>query len=206
MTPEQLKHYKKAGRFTAIYDPKIREDLLDVNVPFIGKNIDVYPDDTSTIGSGTYEPISYPPYKGQYSFLSNIILGWIPEEDLNDLTIVDEGNVTPEYTALNGNILIAQFLEFVKETNEESFLYGSWSSSDNELFAWEDEFLLFDKSWDRLMLAVHKMRNVGVTGGVFYDLRDALLNADIVAAWNEVVEFIHWYNERRNNKRESTHC
>lgn len=52
----------------------------------------------------------------------------------------------------------------------------------------------FDSSWDLLMPVV-KLISERVRGGVTYDLRDALLRADIDEAYKEVVSVIVWYNQ-----------
>ncbi len=53
------------------------------------------------------------------------------------------------------------------------------------------------REWEWIMPAVRKIYATGISGGITYDLRNALVSADIEAVWEEVVEIIQWYNQNQ---------
>jgi hypothetical protein len=54
----------------------------------------------------------------------------------------------------------------------------------------------FNSSWDWIMKAVKKINETGYSGGILYDLRQALMNADEETAFEEIVKFCLWYKEK----------
>jgi hypothetical protein len=65
------------------------------------------------------------------------------------------------------------------------FMYGKNAVGHNQ----------YDTSWSELMYAVKKLYDIGISGGVAEDLRNALRKGDIEETFNEVVIFIQWYNK-----------
>lgn len=83
LTPEQLAHYIKGGYFEAVYMPK-RKDVSLSSLLEVGNKIIVWP-------NIIFAPIQFvEPFLGQMAFDSNSLEGWIPDEDLDKLTIIDE--------------------------------------------------------------------------------------------------------------------
>ena len=95
MTEEQFNHYIKGGKFTAVYNPPKTSDLSQDNLARIGRSCVVY---QNMIISPLQSPESH---KGQHAFDADIISGWCPEEDFENLTILDEFREhfepTPQY-------------------------------------------------------------------------------------------------------------
>ena len=59
------------------------------------------------------------------------------------------------------------------------------------------EDMKYDRDWNWLMSVVEEINNTGKSGGIKYGLFDALGNADIERAFNEVVGFIEWFNLKK---------
>lgn len=89
MNKKELEHYLKGGKFTCIYNPKMMD--IDTNSKsFIGKTITVWQ-------NIVVNPIiEYKEFVGQHAFNTDEIHGWFPEEDIKDLTIIDEFIDNPE--------------------------------------------------------------------------------------------------------------
>ena len=90
MTEKQFNHYIKGGMFNATYNPKVTSDIDASSKLKIGKKIVVYQ-------NTQIAPLQeYPQYRGQHAFSSREIFGWFPEEDIEDLEIIDEFIEFPE--------------------------------------------------------------------------------------------------------------
>ncbi len=86
MTRDQIKHYLLGGKFEAIYNPPSL-DISSENKRLIGSTIEVYQNCLNTpVQHGEYDGR----WEGQYRFTSPSIGGWFPEEDIQDLKIIDE--------------------------------------------------------------------------------------------------------------------
>lgn len=83
MTKEQIEHYKKGGVFTATFNPESK-DLSSRSLMSLGKTIRVWP---NIIGCPV---VQVSEFEGDFPFNSRSVDGWIPERDLQDLTIIDE--------------------------------------------------------------------------------------------------------------------
>lgn len=93
MTKEQLIHYLKGGIFTGTWMPK-RSDTADYHKK--GTEIRLWQNMLITpIAPEEYEGTNW---EGQYRFSSDSIYGWFPEEDVENLQIVDEYIEFPEST------------------------------------------------------------------------------------------------------------
>lgn len=88
MTPEQRKHYLNGGKFSATYNP-LSMDLSGETKAVIGTKITVYQNCVNS-------PILEDTFNGQFRFNSPSIHGWLPEEDVTDLEIIDEFIDFPE--------------------------------------------------------------------------------------------------------------
>ena len=84
MTKEQLIHYLDGGIFTATYSPIVKHDLPTANIILDGQTIRV---SQNMMINPLITPIEY---QGQHAFDGEQIYGWIPEQDLKDLVILDE--------------------------------------------------------------------------------------------------------------------
>lgn len=83
MTKEQIEHYRKGGVFMATYMPKVTSDLRE-NVNEVGKRLKVWQNVISSILVTPKE------YEGQFPFNADEVYGWIPEQDLDNLEMIDE--------------------------------------------------------------------------------------------------------------------
>lgn len=115
---------------------------------------------------------------------------------------------------LEGNKLIAEFIGWSQQLDVEERWYGAWFDQHGVRKAWPKghEPLLFHKSWDWLMPVVEKIDSrtpydpcvtieynwcsIKVPDGRF-DI-GIIGNSRIEATWKAVVEFIKWYNEKKN--------
>jgi hypothetical protein len=113
---------------------------------------------------------------------------------------------------IENNILIALFMggKWTKDEygggfyNPEEFLNYEWykNSSDSLIFRNLNN-LNYHSSWDWLMPCIDKITDMNEywkyqeTGGQFG--RDDLINAKFIErTWENVVEFIKWYNQSKN--------
>lgn len=115
MTNEELAHYAKGGIFRAFYRPKT-VDIPGRNLSQIGRFIEVHQNMECT-------PIVEPGrWSGQFRFNSTAVYGWFPEEDLDDLTIVNAFVDNPQK--------LPQFIYKMTYTEEEqlrpNFGNGPW--------------------------------------------------------------------------------
>ncbi len=62
----------------------------------------------------------------------------------------------------------------------------------------------FNREWNWLMSVVDKINELGIGGGIMYDLRDALTGANIDLAYIEIVNIIKWYNGKIFSKDSSS--
>lgn len=83
MTPEQIVHYHKGGKFKAIYSPTVTHDLSTANRQRIG-------DKAIIVQNMINSPMITGRYKGQHMFNTDIINGYCPEEDFKEIEIIDE--------------------------------------------------------------------------------------------------------------------
>lgn len=83
LTIEQISHYLKGGMFKATYNPP-HLDIGDNNKLVIGTTITVH---QNMINSPLQTPIEY---KDQHAFNSDSIGGWFPEEDIENIIILDD--------------------------------------------------------------------------------------------------------------------
>lgn len=100
MNKEQFEHYIKGGMFKGIYNPKITFDLSQRNLILmreeiqLSQNLQICP-----IQDGEYRSSSSGKsrYVGQFRFNSDQIDGMFPEEDIENLEIINEfvDNVEP---------------------------------------------------------------------------------------------------------------
>lgn len=84
MNRNEILHYLKGGKFTAIYNPKV-DDISDKHKQLSGRKAIIHQNCLNS-------PIFDDKYKGQYRFwidLDNKRF-WHPEEDFDDITIIDE--------------------------------------------------------------------------------------------------------------------
>lgn len=89
MTKEQFEHYIKGGLFKATYKP-IGLDISDASRRMAGSTIEVNQNVIVT-------PIQSPEkWKGQHCFNSPSINGWLPEEDITIIEMIDEFIDFPE--------------------------------------------------------------------------------------------------------------
>lgn len=96
-------------------------------------------------------------------------------------------------TTEENNKLIAEFIEVPKhEPDTRTGTY--WEVNENDLY--ETSELKYHTSWDWLMRVVEHISYTGITGGILYDLNNALSIADIDGAYKAIVVFINWYNKR----------
>jgi len=86
--PEMMKHYFSDGLFSAIYSPRVIDDLSLHNKLQIGNRLIVK-------ANVVKSPIIATKYQGQYRFNSSSIRGWFPEEDISELQIIKHGNGIP---------------------------------------------------------------------------------------------------------------
>jgi hypothetical protein len=93
--------------------------------------------------------------------------------------------------------LIAEFMG-VTEVSNGLIFNNQFTPEIKGNVRYGDDFaqMKFYSSWDWLMPVVEKIHETGIGGGLLYGLRDALLNANINKAYEEVVEFIQWYNKK----------
>jgi hypothetical protein len=89
MNKEQLEHYLKGGHLTATYKPKSL-DISAKSKMFINFEIEVY---QNMITSPLQSPERW---IGQHAFNSKDIEGWFPEEDIENLKIINKFKDTPE--------------------------------------------------------------------------------------------------------------
>ncbi len=94
MDKEKLKHYLKGGKFIAIYNPKSM-DISWKSQFFISQKVIIY---QNIIISPIITPLRY---SGQHAFNCDSIYGWSPEEDFDDIEIIDvfieSPNRLPQY-------------------------------------------------------------------------------------------------------------
>ena len=83
MNAEQLKHYVNGGKFKATYKPKFL-DIAPESMLMIGREIIVHQNMIN------YPILEVERYVGQHAFNSDKIYGWFPEEDLENLEVIDE--------------------------------------------------------------------------------------------------------------------
>jgi hypothetical protein len=118
-------------------------------------------------------------------------------------------------TVLNGNKLIAEFLESWYDTGLEP----AYFVKNNEAYGLED--LIFHESWDWLMSVVEKIESIHddfhgyfgchiISNGCTISgtkLKPGVVNAyfdqiysdtKIQSVWQAVVGFIKWYNKEKN--------
>lgn len=108
MNKEQLVHYYKGGKFRATYSPKT-SDTKDYYKK--GRTIEVYQNCLITpIQEGEYGKN----WAGQLRFNSHNIYGWFPEEDIENLEIINE------------------FIEYPEKTKK--YCYRLTYTKDNQLF------------------------------------------------------------------------
>ncbi len=90
LTKEQFEHYIKGGKFEAVYNPIVTDDLSEDNNCMIGDTIVVFQ-------NMIISPLMETNYFNQHAFNSDDIYGWIPEEDITIIKIFDEyiDNVEP---------------------------------------------------------------------------------------------------------------
>jgi len=67
-----------------------------------------------------------------------------------------------------------------------------------QYYPFDSKELAFHISWDWLMPVVERVSSM-IYGGTVYDLRGALLNADIDRVYKELVEIIEWYNQKQTS-------
>ena len=83
MNKEQKEHYLKGGRFKAIYNPKSL-DISNESKQYIGKSVIIEQNIIIT-------PLITPEkFAGQHAFNCSDIYGWSPEEDFDNIEIIDD--------------------------------------------------------------------------------------------------------------------
>ena len=121
MTKEQIKHYLKGGKFTAVFKP-VMLDLSEENKEQIGKQVECHQNvEVSPVREEEYSPDVW---VGQHRFDTDLITGYVLEEDLSELTIVNEFIDTPEMLPVHQynmifttrEQLVANFGNDVKDT------------------------------------------------------------------------------------------
>ena len=106
-----------------------------------------------------------------------------------------------------GNKLIAEFMGLKPESDSDNRYFDC----PNRLYEYDidhykisntctPERMIYHKSWDWLMPVVEKISMTGYLGGIKYALFDALGNANLEAAYKEIVSYIKWYNEKMKYK------
>jgi hypothetical protein len=101
-------------------------------------------------------------------------------------------------TTKEGNRLIADFMQLSYDKDK-----GIWRGVLNDVHP-----LSYHFSWDWLIPVINKIRALRVRDGILVDgliapymnklgsLKRALLKCDILKTWEEVVNFIKWYNNK----------
>lgn len=82
MDKNQLEHYLKGGMFSGIFNPKVL-DIIEKDKKQIGKTMVFYQ-------NVLISPILQTDRIGQFRFNSIELFGWVPEEDIENLTIIDK--------------------------------------------------------------------------------------------------------------------
>lgn len=106
---------------------------------------------------------------------------------------------TIEKTTEEKNVLIAEFMGYEKIVFPETSKYlGQYTNPiSKRVYAVED--LDFDSDWNWLMLVVEKINKTGKYGRILNDMRNGLINTDIQKTFTACVEFIEWYNLKKQN-------
>lgn len=111
-------------------------------------------------------------------------------------------------TVIDNNILIAEFMGYTKATRKEAGAnlvneVYEWYLKDMDHYyidgEWIDEVQLrFDTDWNWLMNAVIKCKERQFFGSnsLITRLNNALVQADIVLVYEQVIEFINYYNKQ----------
>ena len=86
LSEEQIKHFKKKGKFSAVYKPYTTRDLSESLRYLEGKNVTIY------CNYETVPCIDAPKFFGQYKFFieGKESSGWCPEMEFEDIKIIDE--------------------------------------------------------------------------------------------------------------------
>ena len=111
-------------------------------------------------------------------------------------------------TTQEKNKLIAEFMGLscfqnaydMYSSSEFNHLFEDIESDDADAkhYYYVSEFK-FHSSWDWLMTVVRQIYDIGLSGGILYEMREALACADIDASYDAIVKFIEWYNKRKSN-------
>lgn len=111
-------------------------------------------------------------------------------------------------TVIDNNILIAEFMGYTKATNKEA-----GANLVNEVYEWylkdvgyyyingdyhAEDYLLFHIDWNWLIPVVIKCKERQFFGSnsLIIRLNNALVQADIALVYEQVVEFINYYNKQ----------
>lgn len=111
------------------------------------------------------------------------------------------------------NKLIAKFMGWTFHPEERDtgleFVANTWSPPNSKDIYVEREFL-FHRSWDWLMPVIADITSIDedtLPDRSEYDerlqqIQDALISVDIKETFDQVVDFIKWYNERVKSENE----
>jgi len=100
-------------------------------------------------------------------------------------------------TAGEINSIFAKYMG-AKELNNGTFDYLG-NNPDTQFFQfWDISHLKYDTSWDWIMPVVAKVNETGISGGIKEDINTALLSLDLETLNIALLEFIEWFNNRKN--------
>jgi hypothetical protein len=103
------------------------------------------------------------------------------------------------------NKLIAEFMGFKLQDNPNERFYNKWIINSNAYggrYSFEDFY--FDTDWNWLMEVVDKIYQTDLYYDKYIDFNSSMidsgkikLSTNIQNVYNQVVEFIKWYNEQQ---------
>jgi hypothetical protein len=102
-------------------------------------------------------------------------------------------------TIEENNRLIAEFMGFKLQSNTDERWFGQWFTISNGTWANRIEILHFHTSWDWLMPVVDAIYNTDIDEQATNEIGDithALLDVNINAVHEAVVNFIEFYNKQ----------
>ena len=102
-------------------------------------------------------------------------------------------------TIKENNRLIAEFMGFKLQSNTDERWFGQWFTISNGTWANRIEILHFHTSWDWLMPVVDAIYNTDIDEQATNEIGDithALLDVNINAVHEAVVNFIEFYNKQ----------